>query len=86
MGFLGDLIPGLRSLRSLTRGYTLPSLRDWLTRTSSLKRVSLARRSSDLRIIEVTIGGLKTLLLPLQGRNEMIDRDPGVARYALTPG
>jgi hypothetical protein len=31
-----DVIPGLRSLRSLTRGYYLPSLRDWLTQTSAL--------------------------------------------------
>jgi len=26
----GDVIPGLRSLRSLTRGYYLPPLRGWL--------------------------------------------------------
>jgi hypothetical protein len=31
------VIPGLRSLRSLTRGYYLPSLRDWLTQTPTLK-------------------------------------------------
>ncbi len=32
----GDVIPGLRSLRSLTRGYHLPPLRGWLTQTSVL--------------------------------------------------
>jgi len=31
-----DVIPGLRSLRSLTRGYLLPPLRGSLTRTSVL--------------------------------------------------
>ena len=36
LGFLGDLIAGLRSLRSLTRGYYLSSLRDSLTRGSHL--------------------------------------------------
>src|ERR1051325_7265584 len=32
-GFIEDLIPGLRSLRSLTRGYYLSSLRDLLSHT-----------------------------------------------------
>ena len=32
----GDMVPGLRSLRSLTRGYYLSSLRDCLTQTSAL--------------------------------------------------
>ena len=31
-----DVIPGLRSLRSLTRGYPIPPLRGSLTRTSVL--------------------------------------------------
>ena len=35
-GFLRDVIPGLRSLRSLIRGYYLSSLRDSLTPTSEL--------------------------------------------------
>jgi hypothetical protein len=35
-GIKGDLIPGLRSLRSLTRGYYLSSLRDSLSQTSIL--------------------------------------------------
>ena len=33
---LGDLNPGLRSLRSLTRGYTPSPLRGLLTQTSAL--------------------------------------------------
>src|SRR5918999_498953 len=37
LGFLGDVIPGLRSLRSLTRGYYLSSLRDSLTQTSNVE-------------------------------------------------
>src|ERR1044072_1226572 len=32
----GDMVPGLRSLRSLTRGYYLSSLRDCFTQTSAL--------------------------------------------------
>ena len=31
LGSLGDVIPGLRSLRSLTRGYYIPPLRGWLS-------------------------------------------------------
>ena len=46
-GFLGDVIPGLRSLRSLTRGYNLSSLRDSLTQTSKL---SLCLRHSFSRL------------------------------------
>jgi hypothetical protein len=34
--FLGDVNPGLRSLRSLTRGYYLSSLRDSLTHTCNV--------------------------------------------------
>ena len=30
------MIPGLRSPRSLTRGYYMPPLRGWLARTSSM--------------------------------------------------
>jgi hypothetical protein len=40
--FLGDLIPGLRSLRSLTRGYHLSPPRGLLTLTFQLEH--LARR------------------------------------------
>jgi len=36
LGFLKDVIPGLRSLRSLTRGLYLSSLRDSLTPTPEL--------------------------------------------------
>ncbi len=43
---LGDVIPGLRSLRSLTRGYNLPSLRDSLTRASDLS-LSLVRSNHE---------------------------------------
>ena len=33
----GDVIPGLRSLRSLTRGYYLPPLRGLLSQTSQVE-------------------------------------------------
>jgi hypothetical protein len=36
LGFLGEVIPGLRSLRSLTRGYYPSPLRGSLTQTSRL--------------------------------------------------
>ena len=36
LGFLGDMVPGLRTLRSLTRGYTMPPRRGSLSRTSKL--------------------------------------------------
>ncbi len=36
LGSLGDVIPGLRSLRSLTRGYYLPPLRGSLTMNPKL--------------------------------------------------
>jgi len=35
-GFFVDAIDGLRSLRSLTRGYYLPPLRGWLAFTTIL--------------------------------------------------
>jgi hypothetical protein len=35
LGTVEDLIPGLRSLRSLTPGYNLSPLRGWLSRTSA---------------------------------------------------
>jgi hypothetical protein len=39
-GIKGDAIPGLRSLRSLTRGYTLSPLRGWLTVSNDALNVS----------------------------------------------
>ena len=51
LGFLANVIPGLRSLRSLTRGYHLSPLRGWLRETSTftLCRVSQFNKSLDAR-------------------------------------
>ena len=53
----GDVIPGLRSLRSLTRGYHLSSLRDSLMGTSGLTLCCVITVSAPNKSLYASGGG-----------------------------
>ena len=82
------MIPGLRSLRSLTRGHYLSSLRDSLTQTSELSlclpRSSSCSGSGDQHPVRESCAPITVWLLPLVGTSRMSPLDfTGGERPAL---